>query len=189
MTLTDTSTSYGLISRLNHWLVAAVVLALLGIGLYFAELPNGDEKTFWRSLHVAIGTLAFVFIAFRILWRAVNRRTAPFPQARPLQIATSVVHGVLMLGLAVMLITGPFIVWTKGAAIAPFGLFSLASPTGEMPQLHEILEQVHMLAANLIMIAVAVHVLGMLKHLIFERHLLIGRMLGEAKPDARLGQG
>jgi cytochrome b561 len=33
--------SYGAISRFNHWLGAAAILVLLGIGLYFHEMPRG----------------------------------------------------------------------------------------------------------------------------------------------------
>lgn len=184
MTLTDTPTSYGLISRLNHWFVALLVLVMLGIGLYFADLPKGDQKTFWFQMHMAIGALTAVFVVLRVLWRAVSRRTQPFPQARLFQVTTDIVHGILMLALVLMVITGPLTVWTKGVAIAPFGLFSIASPTGEMPNLHEILEQAHMVIAYVLMGALALHILGMFKHLVFDRQALMGRMVGNPKPEA-----
>jgi len=184
MALTDTPTSYGLISRFNHWVVALLVLVMLGIGLYFADLPRGDEKTFWLQMHMAIGALTAVFVVLRVLWRAVSRRTQPFPQARFLQVTTDIVHGVLMLALVIMVVTGPLTVWTAGRPVAPFDLFSIASPTGEMHNLHEILEQVHVVTAYILMGALALHILGMLKHLVFDRQVLMGRMVGSIKPEA-----
>lgn len=183
MTLTDTPTSYGLISRFNHWFVALLVLVMLGIGLYFVDLPKGDERTFWFQMHMAIGALTAVFVVLRVLWRVVSRRTQPFPQARFLQATTDIVHGILMLALVLLVITGPLTVWTKGVAIEPFGLFSVASPTGEMPNLHEILEQAHKVIAYVLMGVLALHVLGMLKHLVFERQALAGRMVGRSKVE------
>lgn len=181
MPLTDTPTSYGLISRLNHWLVAAIAFVMLGLGLYFSGMPSGEEKQFWLGLHIAIGPLAFLLVVFRIVWRALNRQTQPFPQARFLQVVTNIVHGLLVLGLLVMVITGPLTVWTKGNPLEPFGLFSVASPTGELPQVHEFLEQVHLFTAWLVISLIVVHVLGMVKHLLFERETLAGRMVGRAK--------
>lgn len=178
MTLTDTATSYGLISRLNHWLLAIVALAMLGAGLYFSGLPDGDEKSFWLGLHISTGALAFVLVVVRIAWRALNRQTQPFPQPRVFQVVTNIVHGVLVLALLVMVITGPLTVWTKGFPVAPFGLFTIASPTGEMPQLHEALEQAHAFTAWIVIAALGLHVLGMVKHLVFERSALMGRMVG-----------
>lgn len=183
MSLADTTTSYGLISRLNHWLVAFVALAMLGVGLYFSGLPDGETKSTLLRLHISTGAIAFVLIVLRIVWRALNRQTQPFPQAKPLQILTNIVHAVLVLGLLAMVLTGPLMVWTKGYPIEPFGLFSIASPMGEMQALHEFFESAHVLTAWVVIAAIAIHVLGMAKHLFFEREALIGRMVGSPKAE------
>ena len=51
MQLHDTIKAYGLISRLNHWLGALLVIVLLGLGLYFHEMPKGEGLTYWRGIH------------------------------------------------------------------------------------------------------------------------------------------
>ena len=182
MSLHDTPTGYGSISRLNHWLGAALVLALLAIGLYFEDMPRGDAKIYWVKLHIAIGALAVPLLAFRVIWRVKNLHAGPAEFAQPvaLQWLTRIVHGLLLLGIAVLIVSGPLMVWTGGRAIDVFGWFAIPSPTGEIHALHEALEVVHAFTAKVILFAVIGHVLGALKHLVFERDRLLGRMLGRS---------
>ena len=44
MNLQDTPARYGAVSVFNHWLGAALIVALLAIGLHFEDMPRGDEK-------------------------------------------------------------------------------------------------------------------------------------------------
>lgn len=174
----DTSDSYGLVSRFNHWLGAALVITLVAIGLYFADMPKGPDKLFWMKLHFSIGTLAVLLLAFRVTWRLLSTGPTAFAQPPLLQRLTSVVHAVLLLGIGILIISGPFTVWTAGRAIEVFGWFSLPSPTGEMKTAHEVLENTHVVTANVLLWAVVLHVLGAVKHLVFERERLVGRMIG-----------
>jgi cytochrome b561 len=178
MQLVDTKTQYGLVSRVNHWLSTLIILGLLGLGLYFSEMPEGDARTSLVKLHIAVASLAWVFLMFRILWRAMNRQTEELQQPRTLQILTRAVQVVLILALCVMLISGPLTVWSAGLPIAPFDIFSIPSPMGKVHWLHEILEETHSIAAWTILGAVSIHALGALKHLIFDRPSFMGRMLG-----------
>lgn len=180
--LSDTAGSYGLISRFNHWLGAALVLVLLGIGLYFEDMPRGPDKLYWLKLHISIGALAFLPLAVRTGWRLISRGPAAFPQARTLQYLTRAVHIVLLLGIGILIVTGPLAVWTGGRAIEVFGWFALPSPTGKLESLHELLETVHVVTAKVVLVAVVAHVLGAAKHLAFDRSRLAGRMIGR-NPD------
>lgn len=175
--LYDTADHYGLISRFNHWLGAALVLVLLGIGLYFEDMPKGPDKLYWMKLHIAIGALAFLLLAFRIGWRLVSTGPRAFAQAAALQYLTRAVHIVLLLGIGILIVSGPFAVWTGGRAIEVFGWFALPSPTGEMRDLHELLETVHVVTAKVMLVAIILHVIGAFKHLIFEPERL-GRIIG-----------
>ena len=178
MSVLDTQTQFGFVSRVNHWLSTLIILGLLAVGLYFSEMPRGDEKTSLIKFHIAVASLAWVFLMFRILWRGLNRRTEELPQPAALQLLTRTVKGILVLALLVMLITGPLMVWTAGFPIAPFDLFSIASPTGKIEWLHELLEETHAVAAWVMIGALSLHVLGTLKHLRFDRSTFMGRMLG-----------
>ena len=122
MTTRDTPTAYGAVSRLNHWIGALFVLLLLGIGLYFSDMPRGAEKSYWRSLHIAIGTIAMLFLLFRVFWRMRSRSPLALPQAPALQRLSRIVHTLLLVAIVVMVVSGPLIQWFGGR---PFGIFDL----------------------------------------------------------------
>lgn len=180
MSLSDSPAGYGAVSRINHWLGALLVIVLLGVGLYFHEMPRGDERMYWLHLHTAIGVLALLPLALRIGWRAVGPSPQPLLQAPVLQLATRAVHGLLLLALAVLLVTGPFIVWSAGAPIDVFGWFELPSLTGKMPALHEALEGVHAVVSRVLLVLIGVHVLATLKHAFIDRDATLQRMLSRS---------
>lgn len=173
----DTADSYGVVSRFNHWLGAALVLTLLGVGLYFEDMPKGPDKLFWLKLHISIGALAFPLLAFRVEWRLGSTSPRPFPQPATLQYLTHAVHAVLLLGIATLIVSGPLAVWTGGRPIEVFGWFALPSPTGEMHDLHELLETGHVVTAKVVLIAIILHVVGAAKHMMLDRKGL-RRMVG-----------
>ena len=178
MNMTDTPDSYGAVSRFNHWFTAALVIGLLAIGLYFEDMPRGDEKTYWVKLHIAVGTLSLAFLAFRVIWRFIGRTPELLPQPVMLQRLTRLVHGLLLLGIAVLIVTGPVLVWSGGRAISVFDWFSIASPIGEMHDLHEVLETVHAIAGKVVLIALILHVGAVMKHVVIDRDGTLQRMLG-----------
>lgn len=184
MNITDTSSRYGAVSRINHWLGGAVVVALLGVGLYFHEMPRGDERLYWMQLHIGAGMVTFAFVAFRVLWRLLARTPDPYPQSPALQRLTRAVHGLMLAAIAVLIVTGPLIVWSAGRAIPVFGWFEVASPLDEMKTLHEALEGVHALVSRVLLVAVALHVVATLKHAVVDRGGMLSRMLGGERAEA-----
>lgn len=177
MSLYDTQNSYGTISRINHWLAAAFVVVLLGIGLYFHEMPKGDERLFWLRLHVALAALAFLFLAFRIVWRFVVRSPHPLAQQLTMARLTYAVHLAILFSIPLLLVSGPMMVWTADRSIEVFGWFAIPSPLGKMPAVHEAFEIVHAVASRVLLISIILHVLGALKHMVVDR-IGTGRMMG-----------
>lgn len=183
MRLVDDHNNYGLVSVINHWLVAAFVLTQLTIGIYMDELPE-DAQKYWIGLHIAIGGTAFLFIAFRVLWRIIMQSPALTPQDRRLQILARAVHHLLLLGISIMIISGPLMVWSAGYPVNIFDLVVIPSPTGKIETLHEILEEVHEITAWSIVALLVLHILGTLKHTFIDRDGTLARMLGRSADRA-----
>lgn len=162
--LMDKDDRYGAVSRLNHWLGAAAVFAMIAVGLYFSNLPRGDSRDFWFGLHVSLGVLLFVFLFFRISWRLMRGFPPAFAQPLALQRLTAAVHRGMLLAMGVLILTGPFIVWTLARPLEVFDWFTLPSPLPKLRDLHEALETAHVTAAYTLISLVAVHVLGALGH-------------------------
>lgn len=58
----NSSETYDIIAQAFYWLVAALVLAQLGFGVYAATLPIGLARLQWLSRHksLGLGVLALV---------------------------------------------------------------------------------------------------------------------------------
>lgn len=180
MSSQDSPNSYGSVSRFNHWIGALLVLALLGIGLYFEDLPRGDARKFWRSLHVSIGALAALFLLWRVWWRARSTSPLALPQPAAMQLFSKVVHWLLLAAIVVMAVTGPLTIWSAGRGIAVFGLFSIPSPMAASEALHEAMEEVHGFTADAMIVLIGLHLLGVLKHQFIDRDNIMARMTGRA---------
>jgi cytochrome b561 len=178
MTIRDTPTTYGAVSRLNHWIGALFVLLLLGIGLYFSDMPRGAEKTYWRSLHIAIGTVAMLFLLFRVFWRMRSSSPQAVPQAPALRRIAHIVHTLLLVAIVVMVVSGPLIQWLGGR---PFGIFDwvkFASPLAKSEVWHDRMEVLHGWTAWVIIYLVGLHLLGVIKHQFIDRDNILARMTG-----------
>jgi cytochrome b561 len=163
----DTANGYGWISIALHWLAAAVVLAMWTIGTLSRSAPEGD--TTLVDLHTTIGITAYVLLWFRIIWRF----SAGHPGRRPRQSAllfplAKYFHYVLLAAIGVMLLSGPLMVWSGGEAIKVFSL-AIPSPLPMLPGVPEALFRVHATAATVIILGIALHVLAVFKHMIFDR--------------------
>lgn len=178
MSLFDTTTHYGVISRINHWLSALLIITLLGIGLYFHEMPKGDERTYWLQLHIALGALFFIILAFRIVWRLIVTSPEPLPQPQIVYWISKGVQFILLLALVLLIVSGPLIVWTADRPINVFTWFSIPSPLGRMETLHEILEVVHKVCSRVMLFGIIIHVLGVVKHAVIDRAPIMQRMIG-----------
>ena len=44
MQLTNTNNHYGILSIVLHWLMAVLVIGLIGLGLYMVDLPASPQK-------------------------------------------------------------------------------------------------------------------------------------------------
>ena len=167
---------YGLVAILFHWLVAAAVVFLFGLGLWMVDLSYYDPN--YRSsfaLHRGLGVLLFALLALRLVWRLVN--PAPRPQGRPWErrLAT-LAHVALYLLLFATMLTGYLISTADGRSIDVFGWFQVpATLTGRNQEdwagdLHEIL------AWSVVALA-SLHALAALKHAIIHRDGTLRRML------------
>lgn len=181
MTTRDTAAAYGAVSRLNHWIGALFVIVLLGIGLYFSDMPRGLEKTFWRTLHIAVGTVAMPFLLFRVFWRARSTSPLPVAQAPALQRLSHIVHVMLLAGIVIMVVTGPLIQWFGGRPFGIFDVVKFASPLAKSELWHARMEDIHGFVAWAIIWVLGLHLLGVTKHQLIDRDNLLARMTGRGK--------
>lgn len=178
MSFRNTKSAYGWAAIGLHWISAIGVTALYFLGEGMEEAANRAEKIAAQNLHVSVGVLLFTFLAARLLWSASQPHPSSLERNRWLSLAGKAVHGLFLLMILVLIVTGPLAVWSGGRAIQVFDLFAIASPfPARIDWLHEAAEEVHGAATKLFWPLIALHVAGALKHLVIDRDRTLQRML------------
>ena len=178
--LKNTANDYGLIAILLHWLVAAAIFGLFGLGLWMTGLEYYDP---WYQrapeVHKGFGVLLFVVAVLRLAWRLRN----PVPRAeathsRLERRLARFAHGLLYLLPFAVMIAGYLISTADGRSIEVFGWFEVPAALSGLDEQEDIAGLVHEALAFTLIGLVALHALAALKHHFIDRDRTLRRMLG-----------
>lgn len=180
MQLRNSSSRYGLVSRVLHWGVALTVFGLFGLGLWMMGLDYYDS---WRKagpdLHKSIGLVLFAAMLVRVIWRFVSPPPAPLASySRLTRIGAAFGHLFLYVALFAVMTAGYLISTADGVGIPVFGLFEVPALISGLPQQAETAGQIHFYLAWAIVIFAVLHGLAALKHHFIDRDVTLKRMLG-----------
>jgi len=156
-----------------HWLVAILVLAMLGIGLYMTELGTSDPLRYsLTQWHKSFGIVTMLLIVWRILWRLAYPAPALPEHLKGWEVRVAATSHVLLYLLMLII---PISGWVMVSA-SPLDLPTLVFnqfPWPHLPLLDaltnkEVVSQqfrdVHEAAAKLLMLLLAVHIGAALRH-------------------------
>ncbi|MCA1748203.1 MAG: cytochrome b [Parasphingopyxis sp.] len=170
---------YARVAILLHWLIAALVVANLTIGLLHEDMAR-DARQFWMAQHFAIGLSVLSLSVIRLGWR-IGHGFPPLSLEhaaweRILARFTHLTFYLLMIGVPLL---GWLIVSTGGGnPVSIFGLFEIpALPIGENDSVHDFAEEAHELLAKAWIGIIALHVVGALKHQLIDRDETLARMI------------
>lgn len=177
--------------RFLHWLIAFLVLVLLGVGFW---MVNRSEADLWDALtgnlyasHKAAGFLVLWLMVARLVVR-FRGRTPDYPASvseTVRKLAKSTHHLMYLLLLAV-----PLLGWagvTAYPALVIAGGVHLPAMPG-VPQSEALAKQlfsIHETLAIVLSVLIALHVAGALKHLLIDKDGVFQRM-GFGKKTTRL---
>ncbi|OTA17416.1 cytochrome b [Xenorhabdus beddingii] len=180
MLLKNTSTRFGHISVLIHWLVALAVYGMFALGLWMVTLSYYD--TWYHhapELHKSIGILVFIATIMRVIWRVISPPPKPLASYSPLtRIGSKLIQLTLYIVLFGILISGYLISTAEGEAIRVFGWFEIpATLTGQGIQA-DTAGVIHLYLAWIVVVLSLLHGLAALKHHFIDRDITLKRMLG-----------
>lgn len=157
--LFDQPDSFGWISIALHWTTTVAIIALWLIGQSISN-QGADEIDARRALHITLGLVAWLPLAARIVWRLVVAHPHVNGQTSLIHRIAQVTHYLILGALSIMIISGPIMAWAlpDRTEIARFAL------------------GFHSQAAVVLLVLVGLHILGALKHLMFNEDETIARM-------------
>lgn len=178
----NSSTNYGLVSILLHWLVAIAMVGLFALGYWMVGLTY--YSSWYRTapdIHKSVGLLLLALMVVRVIWRFVSDGPAPLrSHGRMTRLATKVGHGVLYIGLFALMISGYLISTADGRPIGVFGWFEVPALITSIPKQEDIAGLVHEYLAWGLLIFSGLHALAALKHHFIDRDPTLKRMFGRA---------
>ncbi|CAN5315609.1 cytochrome b [soil metagenome] len=159
-----------------HWAVALMVFALLGLGWYMDDLPEGVARSASIQLHKSIGISVFLLMLIRVLWR-LSHRPPPLNRVPGWQIRLARSNHCLMY---VLLFVQPL----SGYLSSSFSGYPTQYAGIELPHwgwrdeaLNDLFSTVHQINSKVLAALIVLHILGALTHLLVYRDSVVRRML------------
>lgn len=177
MGIRNTAQGYGWPARLIHWIMAATVFGMFGLGYWMRTLDYYDP---WYqsapALHKSIGILLIGLLVMRIIWRLANPQPLALGHSRLEHVAAAIVH-LAFYGLLIALAAAGYLFATaEGKAIDVFGWFGVPSVIASK-RLGDLAGVVHEWLAYTIIALAIVHILGAFKHHFIDRDDTLRRMV------------
>lgn len=167
-----------------HWLMALVIPALFGVGLWMTGL---DYYSSWYKtapdLHKSFGILLALLLVFRL----VAIRTFGKPAALGAgvqQKAAVMVHALMYVLLVAIMLSGYLISTADHRGIPVFGLFEVPGFGEFFPDQADIAGAAHLYLAWTLIVLVVLHAGAALKHHFVDKDNTLTRMLGRRNAAA-----
>lgn len=189
MSLSNTQTRYGAVTKAIHWLMALLILTLIPMGWFAHELPFDTDaelarKAWLFSLHKTLGVLAFFLAVLRIVWAISQPKPGLLNGENKLESwAAETVHWMLYGAMVVVPLSG----WIGHAAAAgfapiwwPFGQGLPMVP--KSTAVEHFFGALHWVSGRVLIVSLLLHIAGALKHHVIDRDATLRRML-PGRPD------
>lgn len=179
MHIRNTAQSFGLLSKLLHWVTAFLILGLIALGYYMVDLTYYDPW-YHDSLqtHKALGMVVFVLGLSTLVWRWVSPSPPLQSTLKPWErMAATAMHHTLFLLVLLMPLTGFLVSTSQGSAVEFFDFFEVPALLVVGEGLRDLAIQVHFYCTYGTGALVAMHAAAAIKHQVLDRHDTLARML------------
>ncbi len=183
MTITNTASRYGTVTKTFHWLTALLILTAIPLGAIANRLPyeTNEQLAFKAQLfsyHKTLGVLIFLVAGARVLWAVTQTKPGNLhPDRKAEAFLAGLVHWLLYISLIAVPLTG----WVHHAATTGFA--PLLLPIGQdlplVPKdegVSELFASLHWIWSKIMIGAILLHVAGALKHLFVDKDSTLARM-------------
>ena len=179
MQFTNTTTNYGLVTILLHWLMAVIIIGLFILGKIMHDLdyydPNYHVFPWW---HKSFGLVIAFMLVLRLIWKWKNPKVSEITPIKPIELKLSkIVHALLYLLILVCCISGMMISTAEGAGIDFFGWFEIPAIVANGESQAELAGEIHETSTLALVILISLHFLAALKHHFIDKDKTLKRML------------
>ena len=175
MRLYNSITEYGTISKIFHWLSAAVLFVQIPLGFYLVDMDFSEKRLTIENIHVTFGLSIFYLTLLRLVFKSFN----PTP---PLQnsifsgqkIIAKLNHIFLYISLLTITISGSLKKLYNGEEL---NMFFFNFEIQDNFELAEIFYEIHILSNYTLIALISLHISAVIVHKVLFKENLLKRIL------------
>jgi cytochrome b561 len=179
------------VAKTFHWVMALLILGNGAFAFWMDGLKPSMQKINMFALHKSIGLTVLALFLLRALWRAVEHRPVDAPAPRWQALLAHGVHGLLYMLIVALPLTGWLFNSAHGFPLQYFKQFNLPALVDKDEHLSQVFGTVHVYLFWFLLLVLALHVAGALKHHFVDRDDTLRRMLpfGRVKRSPSIPEG
>lgn len=180
MQLRDTGLRFSPITIVMHWIVAALLISIIGMDILIDETSTGDARLAMVQVQNLLGLILFVVSTYRFWARVTSYHPLPLGAPNPVEV---IISRSVSTCLALAMVLLPIAAWlSKSAAgevvLLPGGL-SLPSIIAANESAERVLSMLYRIGATAFLMGLALHIFGALKNHFLLKNDALKRMLGK----------
>ena len=175
MTINNTITNYGVISKIFHWLTAAVLLVQVPLGFYLVDLDFGEKRIIFENIHVTLGVFIFYIVLARLIYKVFNPTPSLggsiFPGQR---LIAKLNHFFLYISILIITISGSLKKLFNGEKI---DFFFIDLKIKDNFDLADFFYDIHIFANYFLLALISLHIIAVLVHKVLFKENLLKKIL------------
>ena len=176
MKLFNSTSGYGLLAKLFHWVTFIVLIIQVPFGFYLVGMEFSDRRIDLENIHILIGISIFYFVLIRLIWKMINPRPKKWKEFFSGQnLIASFNHFLLYLSIFAITISGVLKKLYMGEKLN-FLLFQYAFKETDF-QLADSFYVIHIYANYLLLGLISLHILAVITHHLVFKEKILKKML------------
>jgi cytochrome b561 len=178
MNLRNTTQSWGGLAKFLHWVIVLMIIGQIILAQIADDLPLGPELLATLARHKSLGMTILGLAIVRLVWRWLNP-TPSLPTAMKSweKGLAHFAHFALYFSIFAIPLTGWMMSSAKNYPVSWFNLFQFPNLVRPSESVYEFMHDAHETLVGVMLAAVALHVIGALKHQFIDRDTVLRRML------------
>ena len=175
MNFKNNLTEYGLISKIFHWLSAAVLLFQIPLGFYLVDLDFDEKKLTIESIHVLLGLIIFYLTVLRLIYKFLNPTPPLSKSIFPGQkLIAKLNHIFLYISIFLITISGALKKLFNGEIL---NLLFFKIEIKDNFDLAELFYDIHIIANYTLIVLISLHIVAVIVHKIIFKENLVKKIL------------
>src|SRR5690606_32525465 len=177
----DSIERYGRISRLLHWLMAAMIVWQFTGMILRLLLGRQPLVAFFVKWHPVVGSTLLLLILFRLFWFWINRQQRPPLGGGTVGLMARLGHSALYLLMLLIPSLGLLRLYGSGRGFSPFGIELFAATGKEIQWTIDLADRLHGEFAWTLLALILGHIIMVIVHEKRWQDGTLARMAGRLK--------